>query len=158
MNGNGQVVVAGLFLIASMAVAMVAVGMFEGPTFESEAKPIELLDVDTDEALFSPAPIELLEVKTDEALFGPASMELLEVTTDNALFSPVPMELLEVRTDAASFSPASIELLLEYTDGTEQGAPSEQIYNGVSAQALSQDKAVNMTQIKSHSGACSSPY
>ena len=122
MNDNGQVVVAGLFLLTTMAVAMVAVGMFEVPTFGTEAKPIELLELRIDDALFSSAPIELLEVKTDEALFGPAS----------------------------------IELLLLYKDSTEQGLTPEQIYHGVSAQALLQ--ARSMTKIQARSGACSGQY
>ena len=46
MNGNGQVIVAGLFPVTSIAVAMFAVGMFEVPTYEPEAKPIELLQIE----------------------------------------------------------------------------------------------------------------
>ena len=139
MNGNGQVVVAGLFLVMSMAVAMVAVGMFEIPTFEPEAKPIELLSAKTDEANFSPAPIELLSVITDEAIFSPA-----------------PIELLEVKTDEAIFGPASIELLFQHEDSAEQGLTPEQIYREVSAQALAQERSV--VQNQAHSGACSGRY
>ena len=122
MNGNGPVVVAGLFLLTTMVVAMVAVGMFEVPTFEPEAKPIELLELKTDEAFFSPAPIELLDVNTETALF----------------------------------SPAPIELLLQYTGDTEQGLTPEQIYHGVTAQALA--KARSVTKIQTHSGVCSGRY
>ncbi len=122
MNNNGQVVVAGLFLLTTMAVAMVAVGMFEVPTFEPEAKPIVLLELKTDEALFSPAPIELLGVNTDATLF----------------------------------SPAPIEFRLQYTGDTEQGLTPEQIYHGVTAQALAQARSV--TKIQTHSGVCSGRY
>lgn len=81
MNGNGQVVVAGVFLVMSMAVAMFAVGMFEIPTYEPEAKPIELLQIDADRAVFSPAPIELLEV--DAVPFNLAPIELFLRDTDS---------------------------------------------------------------------------
>ena len=81
MNGNGQVVVAGVFLVMSMAVAMFAVGMFEIPTYEPEAKPIELLQIDADRAVFSPAPIELLEA--DAVPFNLAPIELFLRDTDS---------------------------------------------------------------------------
>ena len=84
MNGNGQVIVAGLFLVTSIAVAMFAVGMFEIPTYEPEAKPIELLQIEGDEAIFSPAPIELLEVNANGAPFNLAPIELLLLQTESA--------------------------------------------------------------------------
>ena len=77
MNGNGQVIVAGLFLVTSIAVAMFAVGMFEVPTYGPEARPIELLQIEGGKAIFSPAPIELLEVNANAAPFNLAPIELL---------------------------------------------------------------------------------
>ena len=84
MNGNGQVVVAGVFLVMSLAIAMFAVGMFENPTYELEAKPIELLPIDADGATFSPAPIELLQVDVDAVPLNLAPIELLLRPADNA--------------------------------------------------------------------------
>ena len=124
MNGNGQVVVAGLFLALSSAFAVFAVGLFEIPTTELEAKPIELLPLDADEAHFSPAPIELLQVNTD-------AMPL-------------------------NFAP--IELLLRQTESAEQGLTPEQLYHGISAQALAQAKAVGEAKAFAHPGACSGRY
>ncbi len=124
MNGNGQVIVAGLFLVTSIAVAMFAVGMFEVPTYEPEAKPIELLQIEGGEAIFSPAPIELLEVNAN----------------------------------AAPFNLAPIELLLRQTESAEQGLTPEQIYHGISTQALAQAKAVSEAKVFVHTGACSGRY
>ena len=75
MNGNGPVVVAGLFLLTTMAVAMVAVGLFELPAYEPEPQPIELLVVE--DAQFSPAPVEMLDVSIGEVPFSGAPIELL---------------------------------------------------------------------------------
>ncbi len=124
MNGNGQVIVAGLFLVTSIAVAMFAVRMFEVPTYEPEAKPIELLQFEGGEAIFSPAPIELLEVNAN----------------------------------AAPFNLAPIELLLQQTESTEQGLTPEQLYHGISAQALAQAKAVSEAKAFTHPGTCSGRY
>ena len=82
MNGNGQVVVAGLFLAMSMVVAVFAIGLFENPSYELEAKPIELLQLDANEALFSPAPIELLQIDADAIPLNLAPIELLLRNTD----------------------------------------------------------------------------
>jgi hypothetical protein len=60
MNGNGQVVIAGLVLVMSIVAATLAVGTFEVPTYEPEAKPVQLLDLEADAALLNPAPIELI--------------------------------------------------------------------------------------------------
>ena len=124
MNGNGQVIVAGLFLVTSIAIAMFAVGMFEVPTYEPEAKPIELLQIEGGEAIFSPAPIELLEVNANAVLFNLAP----------------------------------IELLLRQTESAEQGLTPEQIYHGISTQALTQAKAVGEAKAFAHPGACSGRY
>ena len=124
MNGNGQVIVAGLFLVTSIAVAMFAVGMFEFPTYEPEAKPIELLQIEGGEAIFSPAPVELLEVNAN----------------------------------AVPFNLAPIELLLRQTESGEQGLTPEQIYHGISTQALAQAKAISEAKAIAHPGACSGRY
>ena len=124
MNGNGQVVVAGLFLAMSMAVAVFAVGMFEVPIYQPEAKPIELLPLETDEALFSPAPIELLQVDADA----------------------VPLDL------------APIELLFRHADSAERGLTPEQIYYGITLQALAQANAATDVSAFAHTGACSGRY
>ena len=84
MNGNGQVVVAGLFLVASITIAMFAVGMFEVPRYGPEAKPIELLQIEGGEVIFSPAPIELLEVDAKAVPFNLAPIELLLRQTESA--------------------------------------------------------------------------
>ena len=93
MNGNGQVVVAGVFLVMSLAVAMFAVGMFEIPNYELEAKPIELLQVDADRALFSPAPIELLQVDADAYPLNLAPIELLLRDTGNTEHGLTPEQI-----------------------------------------------------------------
>jgi len=124
MNGNGQVVFAGLFLALSTAFAVFAVGLFEIPTYGPEAKPIELLQIEGDEAFFSPAPIEMLQVDAN----------------------------------AVPFNLAPIELLLRQTESAEQGLTPEQLYHGISTQALAQAKAVSEAKAFVHPAACSGRY
>ena len=77
MNGNGQVIVAGLFLLTTVAVAMFAVGLFELPTDTPETRPLQLMDIGDREVQFSPAPIEMLQVGIEDASFSSAPIELL---------------------------------------------------------------------------------
>ena len=93
MNGNGQVVVAGLFLLMTMVVAMVAVEMFEVPTFEPEAKPIQLLEIEANEAFFTRAPIELIlqytggtnyNLKPEQIYYGVTTQDFAQAQATSA--------------------------------------------------------------------------
>lgn len=77
MNGNGQVIVAGLFLMTTMVVAMLAVGLFEIPTYTPETRPIELMEIDDREAKLSPAPIEMFQAGIQDSPFSSDPIELL---------------------------------------------------------------------------------
>lgn len=78
MKGNGQVAIAGLFLVTSIAAAALAVGMFEIPTYEPEAQPIKLLDLEADDALLNPVPIELLLQYTGSSEQGPKPEQIYD--------------------------------------------------------------------------------
>jgi len=75
---------------------MFAVGMFEVPTYGPAAKPIEPLQIEGDEAFFSPAPIELFEVNANAVPFNLAPIELLLLQTESAEQGLTPEQLYHV--------------------------------------------------------------